>query len=68
MKKTKYKIVQTSRFKKDYKKMKLTNNFDERAFIKVISMLANDEVLPLRYCNHLLEPKSERNLGMPYKT
>ena len=47
--------------------MKSRTNFDEEAFIKVVSMLANDEVLPERYCNHLLEPKTERNLGMSYK-
>ena len=66
--KTKYIIQKTNRFKKDYKKMRSRNNFDEGAFIKVVSMLANDEVLPEKYCNHLLEPKSERNMGMSYKT
>lgn len=68
MKKTKYIIQKTSRFKKDFKKMKSRNNFDEKAFIKVISMLVNDETLPDKYCNHLLEPKSDRNVGMSYKT
>lgn len=66
-KKTKYKIEKTNRFKKDYKRMKSRNNFDEQAFIKVITLLANDEILPEKYCNHLLEPRSERNMGMPYK-
>lgn len=66
--KTKYNIIQTNRFKKDYKKMKSRNNFDEKVFIEVITMLANDIALPEKYCNHLLEPKSERYLGMPYKT
>ena len=68
MKKTKYIIQKTSRFKKDYKKMKTRNNFDEKAFIEVVSMLANDKILPEKYCNHLLEPKSDRNVGMSYKT
>ena len=48
--------------------MKTRNNFDEKAFIEVVSMLANDKILPEKYCNHLLEPKSDRNVGMPYKT
>ena len=68
MKKTKYIIQKTNRFKKDYKKMKTRNNFDEKAFIDVVSMLANDKILPEKYCNHLLEPKSDRNVGMSYKT
>lgn len=68
MKKTKYKIIATNKFKKDYKRMKSRNNFDENAFKTVVTMLANDEILPEKYCNHLLEPKSERNMGMSYKT
>lgn len=68
MKKTRYRIEKTNRFKKDYKKVKSRNNFDEKEFIKVVTMLANGEILPEKYCNHLLEPKSERNMGMPYKT
>lgn len=68
MKKTKYIIQKTNRFKKDYKKMKTRNNFDEKEFIEVVSMLANDKILPEKYCNHLLEPKSDRNVGMSYKT
>lgn len=68
MKKTRYRIEKTNRFKKDYKKVKSRNDFDEKEFIKVVAMLANGEILPEKYCNHLLEPKSERNMGMPYKT
>lgn len=68
MSKTKYKILTTNKFKKDYKKMKSRNNFDEEAFITVVTLLANDETLPAKYCNHLLEPKSQRNMGMSYKT
>ena len=65
---TKYIIKRTNKFKKDYKRMKSRNNFDEEAFTEVVQMLANDIVLPEKYCNHLLEPKSERTLGMSYKT
>lgn len=68
MKKTKYTIKLTSKFKKDYKKMQSRQNFDRNAFIKVINMLANGETLPEKYNNHLLEPKSMRLMGMSYKT
>ena len=66
MKKTKYEIKQTSKFKKEYRKMKYRSNFDEKEFIKVVTILANGEVLPDKYCNHLLEPKSKRYMGMSY--
>lgn len=59
---SKYTIYKTNKFNKDYSKMKKRNNFDEKEFIKVVSMLSNGEVLPLKYCNHILEPKSERSL------
>lgn len=64
----KYKIQITNIFKKDYKKMRSRNNFDEKAFKTVIELLSNGESLPEKYCNHLLEPKSNRTLGMSYKT
>ena len=64
----KYKIQITNIFKKDYKKMRSRNNFDEEAFKTVIELLSNGESLPEKYCNHLLEPKSNRSLGMSYKT
>lgn len=65
---SKYKIQKTNKFKKDYKKMQSRNNFDETAFVTVLKLLANGESLPEKYCNHLLEPKSQRSFGMPYKT
>ena len=64
----KYKIQITNIFKKDYKKMRSRNNFDEEAFKTVLELLSNGESLPEKYCNHLLEPKSNRTLGMSYKT
>ena len=54
---SKYKIQVTNRFKKEYKKIRTRNNFDEDAFVNVIKILANGENLPEKYCNHLLEPK-----------
>jgi mRNA-degrading endonuclease YafQ of YafQ-DinJ toxin-antitoxin module len=59
---SKYTIFKTNRFLKDYKKMQKRNNFDEMEFVKVVTMLANGEELPEKYCNHILVPKSERIL------
>lgn len=56
----KYKIYRTNKFNKDYKKIKKRNNFDEKEFIKVVSLLANGNELSPKYCNHTLEPKSQR--------
>lgn len=56
----KYKLAKTNRFKKDYKIMQKRNNFDVREFQKVIEILLRGEELPSKYCNHILEPKSER--------
>lgn len=64
---SKYKIYKTKKFTKDYNKMKKRNNFDEKEFIKVVSIISNGEELPQKYCNHILEPKSERILWMPHK-
>lgn len=63
----KYQIKATSRFKKELKKMKNRKGFDENALNSVVEMLANNEVLPSKYCNHLLEPKSKRYMGMPHQ-
>ena len=57
---SKYKIQMTNKFKRDFKKMKSRNNFDSKAFETVIDLLLNGEVLPEKYCNHLLEPKTNR--------
>lgn len=64
---TRYKIEYTTRFKKEYKKLIAKQGYDEKDFIKVIKMLANDELLPKQYHNHLLEPKSNRIMGVSYK-
>lgn len=63
----KLKIEMTNRFKKDYKKMRNRNNFDEKSFKDVVNILSNNEILPEKYCNHLLEPKINRIVGMSYK-
>ena len=56
----------TKKFKKDFKKMKSRNKYDSKAFKTVVDLLSNGEVLPEKYCNHLLEPKTNRALGMSY--
>lgn len=66
MKKNKYEIKMTSKFKKDLKIVK-KRNLDIDLLNKVVLMLANDIPLPTKYNNHLLEPKSERSMGMSYK-
>lgn len=63
----KYRIEYTSKFKKAYKKI-IKQGYDNDEFKKVIEMLANDVILPEKYRNHLLEPKSNRIMGMSYKT
>ncbi len=63
---SKYKIEITNKFKKDFKKMKSRNNFDSKAFETVVNLLSNGKVLHEKYCNHLLEPKTNRTLGMSY--
>ena len=65
---TKYTIFKTNRFIKDYAKMRKRNNFDEKEFVNVITMLANGVDLPAKYCNHILEPKSKRFILMSHKT
>ena len=64
----KYKIKRTNKFTKQYAKMLKQKEFKEDEFIKVLGLLANDEVLPPKYKNHLLTPKSKRYMGMSYTT
>ena len=34
----------------------------------MLKILVNNELLPSKYNNHLLKPKSKRNMGMSYTT
>ena len=61
----KYKIERTNKFTKQYANMLKRKEFKEEEFIKVLGILANDETMPPKYKNHLLNPKSKRYLGMP---
>ncbi len=62
----KYKIERTNKFVKQYAKILKQKEFKEEEFIKVLKLLVNDEILPVKYRNHLLIPKNKRNMGMPY--
>ena len=64
--KNKYQIKFVNTFKKQYIKIKNNPNFKQEEFNKVIEMLSNNEVLPTKYKNHLLNPKSKRHLGLSY--
>ena len=62
----KYKIERTNRFTKQYAKILKQKEFKEEEFIKVLEMLANDEEIPSKYKNHLLNPKNKRYMGMSF--
>ena len=62
----KYKIERTNKFIKQYAKILKQKEFKEEEFINVLKMLSNNEVLPPKYKNHLLNPKSNRDMGMPH--
>lgn len=62
----KYNIEKTNKFAKQYSKVLKQKEFKEEEFIKVLSLLANDEILPPKYKNHLLTPSSKRHMGMSH--
>lgn len=62
----KYKIERTNKFTKQYAKILKQRAFNEEEFVKILGLLSNNEVLPSKYKNHLLNPKSDRYMGVPY--
>ena len=64
----KYYIQYTNKFKKQYKKISKNPNFKKDEFEKVLEYLINNEKMPEKNRNHLLNPKSERDMGMSYST
>ena len=60
----KYQIKFINTFKKQYLRIKKNPTFKQEELNKVIDLLSNNETLPAKYKNHLLNPKSKRNLGM----
>ena len=66
MKNSKYQIKFINTFKKQYLRIKNNPKFNQEEFNKVIEILSNNEILPEKYKNYLLNPKIKRNLGMSY--
>ena len=61
-------IQTTNKFKKQYAKIKKQDNFKKEEFEQVLKLLSNNELLPKKYHNHLLEPKKNLNMGMSHPT
>lgn len=63
-----YEVKLTTKFKKQLKIIRKQQNFNYDALDTVINMLSNNELLPKKYNNHLLNPKSKRYMGMSCAT
>ena len=63
-----YEVKLTTKFKKQLKIIRKQQNFNYDALDTVINMLSNNELLPKKYNNHLLNPKSKRYMGMSCTT
>lgn len=63
-----YEIKLTTKFKKQLKRLQKQSNFNYNALNEVINILSSNELLPAKYRNHLLEPKSKRNMGISCST
>lgn len=50
------------------KKMLERKKFNEQELNNVLQYLIGGKKLPIKYRNHLLEPKSKRNMEMPHTT
>ncbi len=63
-------IQRTNKFKKNYAKIMKKQNYKKikAEFEIVVEILQTNKLLPTKYNNHLLEPKSERYMGMSYIT
>lgn len=59
-----YQIKFTNVFKKQYSKIKNNPKFKQTEFNNVIELLSTNQILPQKYQNHLLSPKSKRYMGM----
>lgn len=61
-----YQIKFTNVFKKQFSKIKNNPHFKQTEFDNVIKLLSTNQILPPKYKNHLLSPKSKRYLGMSF--
>ena len=59
-----YQVKFTTVFKKQYSKIKNNPDFKQEEFNHIIDLLSKNQILPQKYKNHLLNPKSKRNMGM----
>ena len=61
-----YQVKFTNIFKKQYLKIKSSPKFKQEEFDTVIKILSSNQILPPKYKNHLLNPRSKRYLGMSF--
>lgn len=61
-----YQVKFTNIFKKQYSKIKKNPKFKQKDFENVIELLSTNQILPFKYQNHLLNPKSKRYMGMSF--
>ena len=62
MEKYKYKLVETTKFRKELSKVTKKYKDSKEVYKFVVDKLLRGEELPEKYKNHLLEPKSKRVL------
>jgi len=62
MEQYKYKLVETTKFKKELLRAKKKYKDAKECYEFVVDKLLKGEQLPEKYKNHLLEPKSKRVL------
>lgn len=63
-----YKIKLTTKFKKQLKGLQRQKILDISALDEIITMLSTNQLLPVKYKNHLLNPKKNRYMGMSCTT
>lgn len=63
-----YEIKLTTKFKKQLKGLQKQKILDISALDEIINMLSTNQLLPMKYKNHLLNPKKNRNMGMSCST
>lgn len=63
-----YEIKLTTKFKKQLKGLQKQKILDISALDEIITMLSSNQLLPMKYKNHLLNPKKNRYMGMSCAT
>ena len=62
-----YDIVATNGFMKQLNRIIFKQHRSEADLVELVFLLANNMDIPNKYKNHLLEPKSQRLMGMSHK-